>query len=495
MHQTTRSSIRVFESRKSDDYRKILSEVLALQSSSSATYSNLISTSYHIDTETSYKLFGEQQNGKISRVVNIDYIGMAATVLLDKNGIYTRNTHYDRLRDLIAALAQLNKDGIALRMRILLQYPYSLAGQNRILADSWERRSFMGDGFENLRDETQLAPPLKDQDIESSVLLRTQQYCLRNLLDLLSNVDSQGPNRITIRFASISSLICGLRLNHLFFFDPYHYGRRRNEDTCDALATPVVMIDGSEKCPAYDVFCNHFRYIWECDSTFDYDDVAYCEKDKRPVFIRKPEKLLTASKVERLKRLPTANIDWDLRSRQMLQVVNSICPIVSPVDEPEVGFLAAAWEQKPDGSHGPCEPASILEDLFKRGFEKLNRIRVAVLRSELGSSLSRSLFELMNASTFSIIVLTKEIENKFCKPNVYIELGYLLNKNKGRRTFIVSEREMEFVTDIQDITYLTFSKSSPQSPDEMKRVYKELLTAMWRAGIISKTTLDTLNKD
>ncbi len=255
------------------------------------------------------------------------------------------------------------------------------------------------------------------------------------------------------------------------------------------------MIDGSTKSLAYKAFCNHFQYIWECDSTLDFEDVAYCEKDKRPIFIRKPEQIHTSSKIERLKHLPSHNIDWEHRSRQLYQVVNSLCPIVSPVDVPEVGFLGAAWDQKSNGSYGPCEPALILEDLFKRGFEKLDRVRVAVLRSELGSSLSRSLFELMNASTFSIVVLTKEIEDKYCKPNVYVELGYLLHKNKGNRTFIICEKGMDFATDIQDNTYLLFSRSRPQALDEMKRVYHELLHAMWRTGIISRTTMDELRKE
>lgn len=494
MTQFTERHARVFRSRESSEYQQVLSEVMALEASSSATYADMLSTSYELSPEEAHKLYDGENSSKIKRVIDIDYLGMAACVLLDKQKIYHPNSQYARLRDLIQSLKELNQAGTALRMRLLLQYPYSLAGQNRILAESWELRTFIGEIDNSLRDEAQLAPPLLDHDIESSVLVRNQQYCLQNLKDLLGMIEPDSPNRIMVRFASISTLISGLRVNNFFFYDPYHYGRKRNEDTCAISQTPIVMLDDHKNNTAYSGFCNHFQYIWECDSTLDYRDVAYRERSKRTVFIRKPEKILTSHKIERLKRTQCKGIDWELRSRQIHQVVNSICPIVAPVDRPEVGFLAAAWEQKPDSSYGPCEPAMMLEEAFNRGFEKVEQVQVAVLRSELGASLSRSLFDLMNASTFSIVILTKEIEDRFCKPNVYIELGYLLQKNKGLRTYIVAERGMDFATDIQDITFLPFTRTRPQSLDEMRRIYRELLQSMWRTGIISKSTLDKLNQ-
>jgi hypothetical protein len=262
-------------------------------------------------------------------------------------------------------------------------------------------------------------------------------------------------------------------------------------------SAPVIMIDGSDHNCAYEAFCNHFRYIWECDSTLDCDDVVERPTELSRVYIRKPEQLQTASKVERLRKSASGarnKVDWELRSRQFLQVINSICPIVAPADDPEVGFLAAPWAEKRGGGSDLCEPALRLEDLFKRGFEKVPDIRVSVLRSELGTSLSTSLFNMMNSSTFSIIVLTKETAEGYCKPNVYIELGYLLHKNKGRRTFIVAERGVVFPADIQDMTVLFFERTTPQSQDEMQRIYAELLQGMARAGIISSTTLEILDR-
>jgi hypothetical protein len=485
-------TFRVFGTRESEEYHRILSEALSIKSSPSAIYPDLISSSYELTDEAAGKI-NQEHKSQIRRVINIDYIGMTATVLLDRDEKYTRKAHYHQLYELFSSLESLNASGIALKIRLLLQYPYSLAGQNRILSEIWTKRSFMGETTG--RDETKLAPSLTEQHIETSALIAAQRYGLQNLQKLLDEFSPSGLNKIEIRFAFVSTLICGLRVNNLFFYDPYHYGRKRNDDTCALNSTPVVMIDGSNHCSAYEVFCNHFRCIWECDSTLDYDDVTCQDKGTVSVMIRKPENLRTFHKIDRLRSLPSQGIDWERRKEQLYQLANSLCPIVASVDVPERGFLAAAWETK-DGRTIPCEPASMLADLFDRGFQSLpnpESVRVTVLQGQIGSSLASSLFGLMDSSTFSIIMLTREIEDKFCKPNVYVELGYLLHKNKRPKTFILAENGTSFPTDLQDIIFLPFERTRPhQSLKEMERVYEELLKAMQRARIINRDTLDLL---
>lgn len=503
-----RPPFRVFETRESDEYIRILTEALSVKVLPSATYPDLVSSSYELTEEAANRI-NQGQNANIKRVINIDYVGMAATVLLDRSKQHTLNAHYEQLSELLSSLKHLNANGVALKIRILLQYPYSLAGQNRILSEIWTDRSFMGETSESRRDETRFAPSLTMGLIDDSVLRKTQQESLANLqhlldennLHLFDSSKPDGPNKIEVRFAFISTLICGLRVNNLFFYDPYHYGRKKGDSTCAYRSTPVVMIDGNNHCSAYEAFCNHFRCMWECDSTLDYDDVVEREPRTITVMIRKPENLKTSYKTRRLKLLPIKSsdqqdMDWERREKQLSRLVNMLCPIVPSVDAEETGFLAAAWEKKDGGTDGPCEPANMLENLFKVGFDSLpnpDRVRVAVLQSQIGASLSKSLFDLMDVSTFSIIMLTKEIDDKFCKPNVYLELGYLLNKNKKSHTFIVAEHGVSYPSDVQDITFIPFDRTRPhQSLNEMKRVYERLLISMKQARIISKDTFDLL---
>jgi hypothetical protein len=494
MTQLKRPTFRVFDTRESEEYQRILSKVLSIKRSSSTIYPDLIKSSYPLSRKAADKVT-QGHGSKIKRVINIDYIGMAATVLLDREGRYTRNAHYDRLYELLSSLDKLNKRGIAVIIRLLLQYPYSLAGQNRILSEIWDNRAFMGEA--SGRDETKLAPVLSLQLIGNSALLRAQQDCLENFQHLRDLFETDGPNRVETRFAFVSTLICGLRVNNLFFYDPYHYGRQRGKNTCAYTSNPVVMIDGSSKdCVAYKAFCNHFRVVWECDSTLPYQDVAEKPEGTTTVIIKKPENLDTSNKINRLKKLRSKSNPLEKeRAGQLHRLVNKLCPIIKRVDAPEFGFLAAAWEKKKDGSTGPCVPALILEEMFDEGFKSLGRrrkVRVTVLQSTLGSSVSRALFNLMNESTFSIILLTKEIEGKYCKPNVYIELGYLLRENKEGRAFIVVEDGTDFPADVRDITITHFRRRKSQPIDEMKRVCAELLKGMNDAGIINENTFKYL---
>jgi hypothetical protein len=372
MEKSNRRAFRIFETRADEEYRRLMSDALSLEPSESATYPDLVATSYPLSGETAHRFRNGRGSG-INRVINIDYIGMAASSLLDKDKIYTPNSHFDKLAELIASLDRLNKDGVALRIRLLLQYPYSLAGQNRILAELWDDRSFMKEAKSD-RNEATPAQALVDKDIEFSMSVRNQQDCLLNLRGLRAALDPEGPNRIDVRFASISTLICGLRVNKLFFYDAYHYGRLKSERTCAMNSTPVIMIDGSDGNDAYEAFCNHFRYIWECDSTLDYEDVVEHSRGLHTVRIRRPENLRASTKVERLRSTTGAarnDVDWEQRASQFLQVVNNICPIIPPVDAPEVGFLAAPWAQKRAGGADLCEPASRLEEFFQRAFENV----------------------------------------------------------------------------------------------------------------------------
>jgi len=494
MTSAERPAFKVFETREAEDYKDILSTVLSIEDSPSPIYQDLVSSSFELSPEASSKM-EQTHNLKINRVINIDYVGMTATVLLDRERRHTRNAHYERLAELLKSLGQLNERGVAVKIRIVLQYPYSLAGQNRILSEVWNDRAYMGEA--SGRNETELAPALTMPIIENSALIRAQQYCLENLQHLRESFKVSEPNKLEVRFAFISTLICGLRVNNLFFYDPYHYGRQRGTNTCAYTSNPVVMIDGTRRSSAYQAFCNHFRVIWECDSTLSHDDVTETPKGMNTVLIRVPEKLDTANKAKRLRELGSFDDHWEKeRKGQLYRLVNRLCPIIRPVDEPELGFLAAAWEKKRDDSYGPCIPALILNAMFRDAFESVvHKVRVKVLQGDLGESLSRSLFGLMDAATFSIVLLTKEIDEKYCKPNVYFELGYLLNKNRTRRTLIVVEEGMHFPTDLSDVINTHIRRNNPQSIDEMKRVFRKLAEAMERVHIINENTLRELIDD
>lgn len=485
--------MRVFNNREDSKYKNVLDQLLSIGKRSTADYPNLIESCVLSKNELDAC---ENADATRPRCIKIDLLGMSGTVLFDKKNRFTKNSHFHQIKKIFEHIDLLNKEnGIYLKIRILLQYPYSLAGQNRILAESWENRSFIGPEVASKRNEYNLAPHLKDDDIQHSNLLKQQAYCLENLMSIyapiIEKLNRSPINTVEIRFAVISTLHCGLRINNYFVCDPYHYGRELGEDNCAMNLTPVVLIDANEDKPAFEAFCNHFQYVWECDSTLDYGDVAHQEKGKRPVFIRKPEKLLTNEKIDRLRTggAKKSKQEWDRYSKRLLRIVDRICPIVGQVDQPEVGFLSAAWEDKHDGSIGLSEPAELIDQFFKEDFHNEEQVRVSFLMGGMGESFQRDLFAKLDSSTFGIIIVTKETDDGYCKPNIYTELGYLMRKNKLERTFIAAEIGVELGSNLSNQIISRFERRENNMKYVMMPIYKDILKAMYANGIISEDTL------
>lgn len=498
------AAIHVFNSRDSEDYNRVLSELLSLETKSNSRFPGLLDSAQPIQRNLAERFRKSHSAVDIERVISIDLIGMTGTVLLDRDGRYTSTSHFLAFRELAQQVAELNRNGIAVRVRFLFQYPYSLAGQNRILAEGWKNRTMIGDGEDSLRDEARLAPHLTEADIQRSQLLTVQRYCIETFQHLFkveaSGVDeSESVNRFTMRFACVSTLHCGLRINSRFFCDPYHYGRERGRDTCAFNLTPITMLTSGtpESGPAYDSFCNHFRYIWECDSTLEFSDVIDQTLEISPVSVKRPGKVRHENKALRLRSSRSLEQDvqdpsyWESYQKNLLRIVDRICPIVGRVDFPEVGFLAAAWEER-DGVSALCEPASLLDDYFRQDFGSRDDVRVTVLRGEMGQLLSQELFQSLEASTFGIAVLTKDILEKFSKPNVYIELGYLLRHNGPDRTFVIAESGVEIGSDLANMFYSPFNRDPSRLRVEMTRIYCSIVRAMRRSGVISRETHDRI---
>ncbi len=494
----------VFENREDASYIQTVSDLLSLDSPRGAIFGGLLESAQDAEEHLAKRMSRSSPDCEIEKVINIDLMGMTGTVLLDKSRRYSPSSHYGRFQELIQKMGEINqKHKTAVRVRMLFQYPYSMAGQNRILAEGWKKRSMIGDEESSLRDETALAPHLNEADIQRSQLLTVQRYCIQNFQtlagDLASELDGTGANRITMRFACVSMLHCGLRINSRYFCDPYHYGRERGRDSCAFGLTPIAMLtrNSTESGKAYSAFCNHFRYLWECDSTLDYMDVIDQEPEIGPVSVRRPGKIRHINKTNRLRGKKSdegkrRDSDyWESYSKNLSRIVDRICPIVGRVDFPEVGFLAAAWEER-DGAAGLCEPAGLLDDYFRHDFGGRDDVRVTVLRGEMGQLLSQELFQSLEASTFGIIILTKDIEDRFCKPNVYIELGYLLRHNGPDRTFVIAETGVEIGSDLSNLFYTPFDRDPARLRVEMTRIYCAIIRAMNRSGVISPATRDRI---
>lgn len=501
-----------FANRDSTDYCEILAALLSLQTKTDGLAPGLLETSVGIDSEKAAELFGSD-HAHIRRVINIDLLALSGTVLLDSEGRHRPSGpgQYGKLKKLVEETQRLNQEGTAVRIRCLLQYPYSMAGQNRILAETWDQRAFI-DG-PTRRKEWEWVPPLDEANIDVSRFKLDQAYCITNFARLLQNDDGeipslhpvrQEPNRLEMRFACINTMLCGIRVNGCFFYDVYNYARMSGEPFCAAHLTPIHGVykasPSTEK--QFDVFCNHFQYIWQCDSTLDYGDVVKetCPPFEPPrkgfrrltsVVVQKPAKVEGSSKRARLEELTAKHETelpagfWERCQTLLTRLVTNVCPMVRSVPANEVGFIVGPWVTDKDGRSDLCPPAKQLFDWLMKHFGRKEEesfeqeFKVEVVNAALGENIHEEVFTRLNRATFGIVVLTKGYKDGTCPPNVYTEMGYLLRKNGRGRTFIILDDMVSVGSDLETLVRGSLDQKN------LRSVYIDVVKALLGKGIVT----------
>src|SRR5207253_3035019 len=116
----------------------------------------------------------------------------------------------------------LNAQGIIVRLRVLLVYPYSMTGQERIEAEMNCMRSSVTEP--KFRKRAQQMEQLCVESFHRSSLVTTLHRVIRVIHDWRARLGPRHPlvtypNRFDVRFICLDPKVCGLRVNGLFFND------------------------------------------------------------------------------------------------------------------------------------------------------------------------------------------------------------------------------------------------------------------------------------
>jgi hypothetical protein len=407
-----------------------------------------------------------------NKSISVDFLGFTATTLLDPGGMITKNCHFDKLEHLIANIGELNEQGVAVRIRLLLIYPYSAAGQIRIQAEhSAKRTSIERPDFKR---GISFIEQLTDETFFGSSLFSTLQRSLKIIYDEFSfpaedDPRFSSPNKFALRFSSFNPIICGLRVNSRFFFDVYSYAKHKSrQQVCSGDTQPVIEVDKQSGLP-YESFCDHFRYIWRHDATLDAEDAVDISSDDPR--LRAPEEIDFRHKTRRIvdqAGLKVSELEAEQIARKARRVLIRHCPPIRSSSAVDVAFLGCAWRASGNAPAAPNKDADELGELWRRNFvagELLTvpRIDIKLVEGVAGRDMSGTLYEALREATIGIIVLSAEHsisnDNHYdCTPNVYHELGFLMAQVPKERTFVFKERRVRVPTNVASLIWIEYEE-------------------------------------
>ena len=399
-----------------------------------------------------------------TKCIRIDFIGIACTRLFDV--VYFQET-YNQLVNIIENVEKLNKEGCFVKIRMLLEYPYSVSAYTRIQAEHavkrasiTEREFSRGVSLNNIQ--------IDDEIFLGSAYVTNQKRMLVQIQELLDTLpitlwnNKDALNSFTIRFSPIQTYMRCLIINNDLFYDVYTLAKEKSKENRCKQFCPIVHLTHQADNSTFLAFEDHFRYIWDLDVTMDCEDATDYKRGKSESLskIKSPSKVKYTAKLQRLQtQLPDVpKKDFKVWQSRITDIMKRFCSNLSPTPASETIFISCSWEKK--------EPKKSARELYSALYDDLCEnietpiSSVIILQAALSESLAHELYRNMEDATIGIIILTRDIESKegrfFSKPNVYHELGYMMKHLTREKMMILAEEGVEIPSNIHDIIRLPF---------------------------------------
>ena len=480
--------MRIFKSRTIKEYNSYIKKLLSLET---AQKNALKISKPKIIEDKEYKY-----------CIRIDFLGQVASTLFDVGGLRVKYNVFDELRKLADRTTELNSKGYFIKIRLLLEYPYSVSSYSRIQSESSSERSSVKEPIYNRG--FKIVEQVDQSIFGSSSFISTQSNILSIIQSFADELQEKhnwnerdSPNSIRVRFTPISPGMCCLFINNKLFFDVYLYAKETRYHTTSILCSPVVEISFKEKY-TFKAYEDHFRYLWDLDVTLDCQDATKYAKN-RPRSLSKiipPQQIDYESKAKKIlendSKLTTSEaIKWKNSARRIL---NRYTADLSPNPASESIFVTCSWTKGEDGTSAPNKYAEYLAATLQKDFTtSMNTplISVRIMQAVPAEFLSAQLYINLEDSTLAIILLTKDIQstdgNYYSKPNVYHELGYLM-KHLGRdKITILSEKGVIIPSNIQDIPRFEFET------DKIELIYLDLIKQLENITYFDKYILESVS--
>jgi hypothetical protein len=481
--------MKIYQHRFDKKYQKCLSEHLSID--------KLIENSIKISKPI------ERDGKEFNRICRFDYIGISGTTFLDIGcNFISDDTVPIKFTEIIKNAHIFNKQGVFIKIRILLMYPYSTSFFSIIQAESSSHRASVDSpGF--LRDFS-IVDQVDEATFHASASIKNQRNCLKYLQEIMSDPywEDESPNSVSIRFTPVNVNFSLLTINNSVFYSPYILSKIKRLKNELALMAPVVQIDHHTDNNSFDQFVDHFRYLWDLDTTmFCKDATTFDSKVSDSLSKILPPSRVSfdakASKIEKLVKEQTSQSisvneihNWKLCLQHILLKYSTD---TSPSPNVESLFIACSWKIGNDGKSVPNKYAKYLVQWLESDFWPKHSnpiLSVHLLEAASGDSLAQQVYSRLREATLGIVILSKDIKatdgSYFTKLNVLHELGYLMRHLDTRRLVVLCEDNVTVPTNINDKVFIDFQT------DKLSLCYREVV--LWLNEVSSLTCFANISE-
>jgi hypothetical protein len=431
------------------------------------------------------------------KAICVDFHGLSATALFGRG--LTEITPYcffDELNHLAGCAADLNQQGIIVKIRILLLYPYASSGQARIQAEMNRVRSSIEEPF--FHRGIKFMEQITEHSFTGSSLVTTMHSVLTLIDEWRDNLGPDHPllnypNRLDVRFSCLHPGGWGLRINEHYFFDIYPMAKRdRYERRCQNARLPLIEITSSKDPEAYKVYCDHFRYLWDHDVTIDYRDAIQGDETTRNLRLLPPQKVTFEHTSKRVLGFGGKADDSESvfnYKKKASTILMRFCPPFLPWPEKEIVFIACSWRGV---APRPISEADTLKRLLERDFQNKTplsapQIEIRMVFTSPGNELQSTINSALNEATIGVAFLSPELscgqahggEIHIARPNVYFELGYLMGRLTTDRILLFVESSVQPPSNLANLAHAKYEIGKIQLK------YLELLVTFFEINLFS----------
>ncbi|QHI39187.1 hypothetical protein IMCC3317_45920 [Kordia antarctica] len=496
------NEIAVFPHRRDKEYLAFLKERMSIHGEN-----GLINRAIDVPKEW-------QERTEHKKMCQISYLGVSADIFFDQG----RNFITDGNEVLVKEMENIIKNhkifedkGVWLRIRFLFIYPFSNHAMSIINAEMTHQRCEINGDWRHPSDQTEFQVDWRK--FYASTFMRAQRLTLnhiQNWINQYSFFNERGNRSIIVRFTPISPNVCSLIINDTIVSDSYLFAKLNRHSESLIYKHPIVKVERSRKnSPAYNAFqylMDHFQYLWQLNITMDCGDATKYIKGKKESL---SEINLPSDVSFRLKATRLVNQDcigkeekqsWILKTKNQFKRYSSI---PEKTNEEEKIFISCSWVENnphyiPKKIHFWIE-----EDFTNNSITSLKPVLIDGRPSEL---ISQKIYEGLNVCKLAIVFLTNDIPLKvendknieyISRPNIYHELGFLMNKfdvltEKGK-LFIASERrELKHLSNVKNFIHVPMIEENIEL--KTHSIYTQILIWLYENSILLEQNLNVLQE-